>query len=57
MIENPVFHGFIRFLSGGSMGLNIGLGLVQNLMNLLTRPTRTELAAYQLEETEFPGRP
>jgi cobalt-zinc-cadmium efflux system outer membrane protein len=53
LIKNPEFDGFVRFPKGAPSGNNVELGLVQDVLDVLTRPLRKKIGAAQLEQTKL----
>jgi cobalt-zinc-cadmium efflux system outer membrane protein len=53
LLKNPVFFGQARFPEGGVGNLNLEFDLALELLNILMRPARRQLAAEQLVQTQL----
>jgi len=53
LVKNPEFDGFLRFPKGAPAGNNVELGLVQDVLDIFTRPLRKRIGAAQLEQTKL----
>ncbi len=53
LIKNPEFDGFLRFPRGVASGNNVELGVVQDVLDIFTRPLRKKIGAVELEQTKL----
>lgn len=53
LVKNPEFDGFLRFPKGAAAGNNVELGVVQDVLDIFTRPLRKSIGAAQLEQTKL----
>ena len=53
LLRNLEFDGFLRFPKGEPSGNNVELGVVQDVLDIFTRPLRRKIGAAQLEQTKL----
>jgi outer membrane protein, heavy metal efflux system len=53
LVKNPELDGFLRFPKGLPPGTNVELGLVQDVLDILTMPLRKKIGTAQLEQTKL----
>ncbi len=53
LVKNPEFDGFLRFPKGLPSGNNVELGLLQDVLDILTMPLRKKIGSAQLEQTKL----
>ncbi len=53
LVKNPEFDGFLRLPKGLPSGNNVELGLLQDVLDILTMPLRKKIGSAQLEQTKL----
>jgi outer membrane protein, heavy metal efflux system len=53
LVKNPELDAFLRFPRGSPPGNNVEVGLVQDVLDVLTRPLRKKIRAAELEQTKL----
>ncbi|HWX25776.1 MAG TPA: TolC family protein, partial [Vicinamibacteria bacterium] len=53
LLKNPEFDAFLRFPHGSPSGRNVEVGLVEDVLDILTRPLRRKIRAAELEQTKL----